>query len=196
MSRFKHIFFSPLVFYSALVVALLPSFFCLLHFFQAHGDLAQLQGRLSALKSHSAYVQRAQEQEIIRLQRLKEANPAYLEQQLESLLFLEGEIKRLQVITSDRGTERLHFLRDGRNSLRFIEQNFRKKHPFQETDVRTEHPVEMDAEDLKRFLARIEEIQAPELRFKLFELSRKTPSPQEEVYLVNFELIKRELIRE
>lgn len=184
----------PFFSYFLLSCGTLPSVFCLLYFFHARLKLQELEERLTSLTMHMALSEKTKSEGDKRLEKLKTADPAYLEKALVGLTFLEAEIKRLQLIKNDPSAKRLRFFKEGANSLRFIEENFCEKPPFQEIDVRLEHPVEMDSEDLKKLLNRIEEAEAPELVIKRFELSRKSPSPQEEVYLINFELIKRELL--
>lgn len=194
--QYKQWLSSPFLIGFLLFLALLPTLFSLFHLVQARSDIELVKGRLSALKAHVAFVQRSKHQEIERIEKLKKADPAYLEKEIESVVLLESEIKRLQAIPSDRAAERLRFLKEGRNSLRLIESNFRKRPPFQESDVKLERSIEVDAEDLKHLLSKIEMAPAPELAIKKFELTRKASSPQEEVYQINFELIKREFLHE
>lgn len=184
----------PILSYFLMCSGLFPAIFCLLYFFYARIDQQELREKLNSLTMHTTLVEKTKLEEDKRLEKLKTADPAYLEKVLAGLVFLEAEIKRLQLVKTDPNVKRLRFFKERANSLQFIEENFRENLPFQETDIRLDHPVEMDSEDLKKLLKGIEEIEAPELVIKKFELSRKSPSPQEEVYLINFELIKRELL--
>jgi len=193
VNRWKQLLHSPWTLGCLCLVALLPTLFCLLRFFSSQEELQLLEGRVAAISAHKMFLSRAKAQEADRLEKLKGADPAYLEKELESLRFLEPETRRLQLL--EKNGPRLHFLKDGGNVLRLVEQNFRKKPPFQEADVHLEHGIEMDTEDLKRLLLKVEGVQAPELTFLTFQLSKKPLSEGGEVFLVQFKLMKRELVR-
>jgi hypothetical protein len=195
MNRLKPFFRSPLLRFCFCLSALLPTVGCLLYFFHAKEQLEQLEGRVAAIDAHKMFLCRAKAEQADRLQKLQKGDPAYLEKEVESLQFLQTEVKRLQVLGSGKNSARLHFLQGGGNTVRLIEHNFRKKPPFQEADARTEHSVEMDTEDLKKLLSKLEGVSAPELTISQFQLNKKTISASEEVFVVYFELIKRELAR-
>jgi len=159
-------------------------------------------------KEHLALLRKTEEKNL--LQQLKTANRDYVEKELESLQFLDAEVKRLQALShSDPSNEvfnsRLEFLQSGQNRLRFREQNFQRVGQFQEVEIIQEHPVEMHRDDLKALLARVENQSfgnfkpgqhPPSLTIKKFELIKKTKSSDEEVFVVNLELIKHEMVHE
>lgn len=135
------------------------------------------------------------------LHQLQIADRDYIEKELESLKFLNPEVKKIQALlhtdpTNTTLIERLQFLESAQNLLLFREQNFQRLDGFQEVEVIQDHPVEMNRDDLKTLLTRIENQNfgnPPDLMIKKFELVKKPMSSTEETYLINLELTKFEI---
>lgn len=107
------------------------------------------------------------------------SDPLYLEKHLESLIFPSG------------------------SKLLFAEENLKRVGNKQEVIERQKHPIEIDEHSLKRLLSTIEGIpidshfpppQRPELLFQHFELTKKNTPTGENIFLLNMQLIKRELL--
>lgn len=162
------------------------------------------------LKKRHEWIAQKEHLEKKLLRQLQVADRDYIEKELESLKFLNPEIKKLHALlhTDPNNTtliERLQFLESAQNLLLFREQNFQRLDGFQEVEVIQDHPVEINRDDLKNLLARIENQNfgpfhpgqnPPDLLIKKFDLVKKPMSSAEETYLINLELSKFEMIHE
>lgn len=197
----------PLFFFLLLPLALLPSLLYLFYFFARIDTLETVKQQILQLSKKSELQKSKQEEEEHVLKKLKLANHYYIDQHLESQLFLEPDLRRVQATLAYNpedswAKKRVQFLKEGSNRLRFSEQNLKTHLGFQEVEEIQQYAVEMNLEDLKRLLAHIDDIKigpylpapnAPQLIIKNFELTKKKLKEDEEVYLVNLHLIKREL---
>lgn len=141
---------------------------------------------------------------------LKVADRDYIEKEVESLKFLDPELKKIQALLhSDPDNaplkDRLRFIEGEQNRLHFREQNFQRAGGFQEVEVIQDHPVEMNRNDLKSLLARIENQpigpfqpgeNPPGLLIKKFDLLKKPIGSTEETFVINLELTKQEMVHE
>ncbi|MCI0382166.1 MAG: hypothetical protein L0207_03835 [Chlamydiae bacterium] len=138
---------------------------------------------------------------------LSEKERNYVSKYLESLLFLESEIKRLDILVqaepeNEFFKKRLDYLKSEANRFKLIEKATHEFGAIQEMELSLAHPIELDGEDLKKLLCFIEGVKIepfeplknrPELIIKKLEISKKTISPEEEVYVIQeLQLIKRE----
>ena len=142
--------------------------------------------RTAVLFQKFLIAQSQKEKESAFLQKLKEASPHYIDEDLESLVFLE------------RAGLKVH------KPLRFVEGAIRRNRVLQEVEERQEGPVLMDAEDLKKALVRIERVEipphrpagkAPQLLIHSLDLRKVALSSSENVFEVSMKLIKREGLR-
>ncbi len=205
--KFKQYRSQPFFFCLLLSLALVPSLFYMLYFFTRMDTLESVQQQIAQLSKKADLQKFRKEEEELFLKKLKMADHYYIDKQLESQLFLESELKRYQAVLAYDPEEcwtkkRVQFLKEGTNRLRFSEQNLKNIHGFQEVEEVQQHTVEMNLEDLKQLLAHIEDVtigpylphpNSPQLIIKNFELTKKKLKENEEVYLVNLQLIKREL---
>lgn len=182
----------------------------LLYVFSAEQKMTRLVETSLQLHRRQAWTAERDLAEKKLLQQLRSADRDYIEKELESLEFLTLEQKKLHaMLASDPGNaqlnERMQRLSNRQNSLHFREQNFERHEGFQEVEVIQDHPVEMNRDDLKKLLARIEnrqigpfkpEANPPDLLIKKFELIKKPMSSTEETYLINLELAKLEMLNE
>ncbi len=137
-----------------------------------------------------------------------EADHFYIDKSLETLVFLEPEIDTLQKIIEDKNfadneqiKKRLELLTSSSNALSFSEGVVQTFPLFQETLETLVHPVEVDAIDIQKILARIEGVKMgeftagphrPQLLITDFKLEKKKIYEKSEVYLLDLKLIKRE----
>lgn len=182
-------------------------FLLLTYYFFAHKALGDMEGKALQLKKRHLMLQQRVTAEDKLQNQLKIADRDFVEKQLESLQFLAPEMQKLQAVLLSQpehhvSIERLNFLQADKNRLRFNHLQGGRSDHFQEVELIAEHPVEMNQEDLKLLLARIENIQIgetkpgnnpPDLWIKKFELIKKPLASNEETYRVHLELIKREL---
>lgn len=191
----------PYFFLAVLALSCLPFIFLLTSFLSKLDELDEIG--LAAEQLHIKEMRlkgRGQSEEAF-LSKMKNADHFYIDKNIETLLFLEPEIARLEIQTDPAMKKRLEFLKGNGNKLLFAEEEIRKGDLFQEVEERPQHAVEMNADDLKKLLCLVEGIpippfsplsDAPQLLIKKFELIKKPVSAEQEVYVVNMHLIKRE----
>jgi hypothetical protein len=205
--KIKHSLSNP---YWLIACGLLP---CLLTIFfqvKAEKKLHRLSEDARYLKKKQQLTEQKRKLQQGLLTQMQKAHRDYLENEIESLQFMLPEIQKLQAFlhlntNNEENQKRLNYLQSGQNSLRFRQQNFQRVGSLQEMEAKQLHPVEMNREDLKNLLARIENLQIgkiihnsfpPDLLIKNIEVIKKPLPSDEEVFLVNLELIKREMIRD
>lgn len=139
-----------------------------------------------------------------------EADPYYIDHEIESLKFLQREVEALSLVNSHPAfatytlmKTRLSDLTSGKNSLIFNEHNRKAKHYIEEVELQQSRPIEVDKEDLQMVLSRIEGVsigrneilkQRPQLIIRNFHL-RKKDLAERETYLIEMQLIKRAYLK-
>lgn len=201
MKLIRSLFHHPYSFLGLLGLACLPLIFCLTSFFSKNEQLNALENAMTQLRLKEARLKKRGESEDAFLAKMQQADHRYIDKHLETLVFLEPEIQQLELQTDSFFKKRLEFLKGNGNRLLFAEEEIRKGDLFQEVEERLQHSVEMNEEDLKRTLTLIENIpippfsiepNAPQLIIKNFELVKKSTPSNQEVYTIQFQLIKRE----
>lgn len=128
----------------------------------------------------------------------------YLDSQLESLSFLKKEVDALETLirnpnfTGNESAEKRYASLTGEaNRLHFTEGSVQTGDKVQETIAVLARPVEVDAQDLKEILGRIEGQRngKPLLIVTDFKLSRKVCPSNSEVFELNMKLLKREFVQ-
>ncbi|MES2345821.1 MAG: hypothetical protein V4494_07790 [Chlamydiota bacterium] len=191
----------PYFYFSALALSVLPFIYLVLSFFSSMKEQDEIELAINQLhfKEQQLLGRGASEDNFI--SKMKNTDHFYIDKNLESLLFLESEIAQLELQADPLLKKRLHFLKEGSNKLLFAEEEIRRGDIFQEIEERLQHPVEMNTDDLKKVLCLIEDIpippfsppaNAPQMIIKNFELIKKPISKDQEVYVINLQLIKRE----
>lgn len=179
---------------TCIALAFVPSVIALLAFGMSSQSLQETKWNIQTLtsKARSNALQNARTQKL--MEKLENADPYYLEKSLEGARFLTREIAQLEAAGDDK---RLSYLTGEQNRLSFAELGLQRLDRFQEVEARQKHPIELDGEDLKELLSLIEgdSPTAPQLIIKQLELIRKPTSSQDEVFLLNLELLKREKIK-
>ncbi len=185
-----------------LLVAPLP-LLCLLFYYSARvQQFSLLDERMEALHEKKQHVDQIQRRQHSFVCALAGADPLYIDKHLESLIFLESEVKKLETQMGDEtAAKRLHFLKEGENRLLFSEERMRTKDKTREIVEKMQHPVEVHEEDLKKLLCLIEGVTIwpygpkegrPQLLFQDFRLIRKQQPPNGAVFSLHFNMIKRE----
>lgn len=194
------------VLWCLMVAAPIPFFLLLFHFLSGLQKLDALEEEMQRIHTRSSQMQELQRKESTLLAALKHFDPHYIEKNVESLIFLVPDVKKCETLQSENTedeqiSKRLQFLKEGGNRLVFSEEQTRANEIFRETEERQQHSVEMNEEDLKKLLCLIEGTTIwpygpkegrPQLIIKEFTLSKKEISPQNKVYIVSMQLIKRE----
>ena len=141
------------------------------------------------------------------LLRYSQAEPYFLDHQIESLTFLQKEKDRLSSLLShpalpDKAAlkERLAYIEGEQNRLVFTEENIRTSAQVIETDEKQRFPIQIDEDDLQKLLSLIEDMpvgnhfsarQGPQLIVRDLKLKKISPL-QTEVFEAEFDLLKRE----
>jgi hypothetical protein len=188
----------------SMILALLPACLILLQFYSSMQEFELLSDHCEALHRKSLPLQKKQALNG-HFNEMKRADHFYIDKYLETLQFLQPEIKRLNEYALQKQQDealkhRLDFLQKN-NRLLFAEEAMKRGKVFQEVNERQQHPIELNEADLKKLLCAIEGVVIdgnlppegrPQIIIKDFELSQKTLSSQEKVYVLMTQLIKRE----
>lgn len=205
----KTIPFNRLLVYLFLV-SILPLLYLLFSFFSTTSHLDELNARLERLQDQTFITEKKQALNLAVREHFREADHFYIDKYLETLLLLEPEAQMLQNLSKDKNfadderiKKRLEYLTTHANTLNFSE-GVVQTHPFfQEVTETLVHPVEVNSADIQKILAKIEGIQIgeyapgpsrPQLIITDFQLDKKKVMDQNEVYLLNMKLIKREFL--
>jgi hypothetical protein len=205
-SKLRSVFTAPYGYFLLLAIAPLPFLYFFVHFFTQLYTLETFGEEVARIHKKSVQFQSLQQKESGFLSSLQHSDHFYIDQHLETLCFLEPEIKKTEALLLENPhhellKKRLHFLKEGPNRLLFSEVQTRQHHVFQEVEEKQQHFVEMNEEDLKKMLSLIEGVtiwpygpkeKRPQLIIKDFQLTKKETPSQEFVYMVNMHLIKRE----
>lgn len=203
-----------IVLYS-LLLGILPLLFVVFLFFSERTQLEEIQSSLEYIQDQAFLKERKQAMNVAVRQHFREADHFYIDKQIETLTFLEPEIEMLQKISSDKGfsnddriKKRLEYLTStaaagNGNELVFSEGVVQSFPLFQETVETLVHPVEVNAQDLQKILARIERVEMggtkagphpPQLFITEFKLEKKAIHDKNEVFQLNLKLVKREFL--
>src|SRR5262249_902807 len=139
-----------------------------------------------------------------------DADHFYIDKHLETLSFLQPEIEGLQKALSNKNfpddeniKKRLEFLTGPSKNMVFTEGVVQSTPQFQEVTESLVHPVEVNEDDLRTILARIEGTQIgseapspnrPQLIILDFKLERKSVTEKNQVFVLNLKLLKREFL--
>jgi len=204
--RFLEIKLSNTSLWFLLFAAPIPFILFLCSFFFQLQDLNEIEQEMERIHVRESLAQEVKRKESALMTSLKHPDPNYLEKNIETLSFLLSEVKKIEALQSEnfedeRTAKRMQFLKEGGNRLVFSEEQVRTNDTFREIEEKQQHPVEMNEEDLKKLLCLIEGITIwpygpkegrPQLIIKDFKLTKKEISPQEKVFVVSVQLIKRE----
>jgi hypothetical protein len=184
---------------------LLAAFFLFLEKNSLH-DLEQ-RFATAVRKEKLAFERKSRKERFI--QRYSEADPYFLDQQIETFPLLGAEKEKLESLLrhpafpeSAAVKERLHFLEN--NRFAFVESNLHTSAKIKEVEEKLRHPVQMDELDLQRLLSVIEDVPigsslpsstSPQILIKEFKLKKRPTPLQTQVLEVDMELFKREFIQ-
>lgn len=206
---FKQVPIQRLVLY-LVFLGTLPLFFGLFLFYSEKNQLSELRSSLAIIQDQAFLKEKKQALNLAIRHHFRDADHFYIDKYLETLVFLEPEIEVLQKIANDKNfadderiKKRLEFLTSQANSLAFSEGIVQTFPLFQETTETLVHPVEVNALDLQKVLARIEGIgigsfipgpNRPQLLITECSLDKKKITDKNEVFLLNLKLVKREFL--
>ncbi len=189
-------------------LGLVPFIFVLFNFYTKKSHLNEIQHSLDYIQQRALSLEQKQAQNVALRNHYRNADHFYIDKYLETITFLDPEIENLKMImkdknfTNDKAIEkRLEFLTSPANHLSFVEGVVQTYPFFQETTETLSHPVEVNVEDIKKILARVEGIKIgpyepgpnpPQLVILDFKIDKKSSNNESDVYLLNMKLLKRE----
>ncbi|MBM3183745.1 MAG: hypothetical protein FJZ64_00365 [Chlamydiae bacterium] len=200
-------FVRPLFFY---LLLLLPLFFAGGYWFYKSSALQEIENRcLEIIEKEKSSLDRKKRKERF-LHRYAHADPFFLDKQIESLPFLQNERSRIKAlmnhpasVNKNELSERFQFIESQKNRLMFTEGKISSAASLKETEEKQRFPVQMDANDLEKVLAMIEDIkvgnyeplkEGPQFIITDFKLVKKETPLHFDTYEVEMDLIKREWI--
>ena len=178
-----------------------PACFALFHTLEKKKEWEAVSERLLVVQNLSESKARKQYLNNIVRQNFADADPLYLENQLEALPFLKKERETLEKLIqsptftgNESAEKRYSFLASKANHLEFIQGSLHSAEGVEEAVCHLSHPIEMDTQDLKEVLTRIEGSRKgrPQLIITDFKLLKKAHANGNEVFEVNMKLLKRE----
>lgn len=193
-----------------LLIGTLPLLMMIFFFMVNKNELDDLATSIQS-SQHQAFLKEKKEASNVAIrQQFRDVDHFYIDKYLETLVFLESEMESLQQILKDKNfldddkvRRRLEMLSGSKNSLVFSEGVVQKTPYFQETMETLVAPVEVNIEDLKKILSRIEGVEIgpytpapnrPQLIITDLKLEKKKTVDNNEVFQLNLKLIKREFI--
>lgn len=209
MNLFNSIPLSRAILY-LLCLGLFPFIFVMFLFFSQKSQLEELNNSIKIVQNQAFTTEKKQALNLAIREHFRDADHFYIDKHLETLVFLESEIEQLQKIVQDKNfadddriRKRLEFLTGESNSFVFSEGVVQSFPLFQETTETLVHPVEVNAIDIQKILARSEGLNMgeftpglhrPQLIMTEFKLDKKKINEKNDVYLLNLKLIKREFL--
>ncbi len=196
----------PLSYVGLIALCPLPFMLTLFHFFAHLQSLESIEEDILRLERKSLYAQDWLKKESAFLTQLKTSDHFYIDKHLETLTFLEPEVKKMEAFLlendqDDSLKKRVQLLKGTANKLLFSEEKMRHDDQFQEIEEKQQMPVEMNEEDLKKLLSFIEGLTIwpygpkearPQLIVTDFQLTKKELPTHEHVFVVQLQLLKRE----
>jgi hypothetical protein len=193
-----------------IIIGLIPIALVLFTFFSDLSRIDSLKSSLDNVEQMAAIREKKQAVNMAVKNSFRDADHFYIDKYLETLTFLEPEIESLQKIASNKSfpedetvKKRFEFLTGSSNSLVFSEGVVQSYPFFQETLETLVHPVEVNVNDIKEILTKVEGTpigsftpgpNRPQLVILDFKLDKKKITDKNEVYLLNMKLLKREFL--
>ena len=129
---------------------------------------------------------------------------SFLERSFKNLSLLEKEKTILNTSANIASLkDRFDFINSKNNAISFVEEELRLTPQIKETEEKLKQEVEIDSQDLKKILSIIERVEIdeyspsldkrPQILIKKISLEKKQSSPIGETFLLDMQIIKREL---
>ncbi len=194
----------------AMLLGLIPLLLAAGNFMHQQNKISTVENQLLLIGDMAATQKKRQAVNIAVRNNFRDADHFYIDKHLETLDFLEPEIESLQKVLDNKNfaddeniKKRLDFLTGPQNDLIFTEGVVQSTPIFQETTETLVHPVEVNVDDIRALLAKIEGIEIgkegpnpnrPELIILDFKIEKKRVTEKNEVFLLNLKLLKREFL--
>jgi hypothetical protein len=173
-------------------------------------QLNELKNNISYLQDLAFVHENKQSSNMAVRTHFSDADHFYIDKNLETITLLEPEIESLKGMLHNPNfpedeniKKRLDALTGDANKMSFIEGVVQSTPIFQEVTETLAHPVEVNVDDLRHILCRIEGIamggcvppkDRPQLIILDFKIDKKNVSEKNEVFSLNLKLLKREFL--
>lgn len=173
-------------------------------------DVDELKSKLWRMQDQAYTREKKQSANIAVRCHYHDADHFYIDKNLETLSFLEPEIESLKGMLSNPNfpddeniRKRVDTLTGSENSMVFTEGVVQSTPIMQEVTETLVHPVEVDVDDIKQILCRVEGVpigdcqpppNRPQLIILDFKIEKKNVSEKNQVFLLNLKLLKREFL--
>lgn len=193
-----------------LILGMLPLLFVGMHFYSNYSYQTNLSYALqdAIISAETKNRKEYSNKQVIKL--FANADHFYIDKEIEKIDLLKKENDTLQAILK-RGyhpdeeeiKRRTQFLNSPQNRLSFTEGSIKSYKGFQETLETLSHPVEVDLDDFKKILSRIEGVQLttdpiadnrPHLIVTECKLEKKKGLTQD-VFTLDLKVLKREYLK-
>jgi hypothetical protein len=194
----------------AMILGIIPVVISLMHVWQQSNTIDQLQEMIVDVEAMASSYKQRQSVNMAVIEHYRDADHFYIDKYMETLNFLEPEIEALQKIVNHKNfpgdpsiKKRYDFLTGPGNSMAFTEGVVQSYPLYQETTETLTHPIEVNVEDIKKILARIEGVEVggyrpgpnkPQLIVLDFKMDKKAQQSGNETYNLNLKLLKREYL--
>jgi hypothetical protein len=194
----------------AMLLGLVPLLLAVGNFMHQQNKISTVENQLLLIGDTAATQKKRQAVNIAVRNNFRDADHFYIDKHLETIDFLEPEVESLQKVLDNKNfaddeniKKRLDFLTSPQNDLIFTEGVVQSTPIFQETTETLVHPVEVNVDDIRSLLAKIEGIEIgkegpnpnrPELIILDFKIEKKRVTEKNEVFLLNLKLLKREFL--
>lgn len=192
-----------------LLAGLLPIGFAWFYFQSELSSLSSARSQLESVYDRAALYEKRQSGNRAVIAYFRDSNHFYIDKFLESIPLLEAEVEALKRVTQDpnyAGDEtlekRLELLLND-NQVLFAEGSVQSNSIYQETTETLAKPIEVNINDIKKLLSRIEgtpnDVESPvekrpQLLITDFKLDRKQPTADHETFILSLKLVKREFL--
>jgi hypothetical protein len=193
-----------------LLLGLIPLILAFSYYNVHSQDLQEISGEIERLQFVATNKRCKQYVNGLARAHFQQADHFYLDKYVESMHLLECETEALQTLLEHEPTlpnkdilKRLDFLTGPQNELTFADGMTQTFANIQETTESLIHPVEVDLADIQRILSYIEgteialfapAINRPQFIIVDFKINRKQSASDNEVYVLELKLIKREYL--
>ncbi len=192
------------------ILGIIPVIVVFMSFWQKSSELELVDERIERIQSKAVIRDTKQAINMAVIEHYRKSDNFYIDKYLEKLQFLEPEVEGLQRIINNKkfaddeeARKRYEFLVGPNNALMYSEGAVLRYPLFREIVETQVRPVEVDKRDIQRILSLIEGVPIggntvppnhPQLIILEFRLDKKTVSEDNEVYLLNTRLLKREYL--
>lgn len=180
---------NPRVLWGIFLMSVVPFFLVGSYTIHANRGVKRLEVEVARLERKSKPLMQMKKQRDKMIEEIGGVGEGYIQKYLESLMFLESDVSVLTQIhkCSDYKPihERLTFLTNGENKMRYRKVASRKKGRIQETAWVLDHPVEINIFDFQRVMFAISEAKS-RLAIKKCHLTKKN-----HLYTLDLELLER-----